>query len=99
MWKGTIDYLPPIACDIILSLISNSSEAEDDVTPIEDKLLEWRRLPMSYHHDQMNLCRFYGPLGMSIMDEGLRLKELNLLLSTAYSQTLKAKVVHCKMET
>ena len=83
------------------------------MTPIEDKLLEWRRLPMSYHHDQMNLCRFYGPLGMSIMAEGLRLKELdpryaygvaeviwqkaaedNLLLSTAYSQTLKAKAVH-----
>ena len=32
---------------------------------------------MSYHHDQMNLCRFYGPLGMSIMAEGLRLKELD----------------------
>ena len=77
MWKGTIDYLPTIASDPILSLISKNSTEENDVTSIEDKLPEWRRLPMSYHHDQLNLCRFYSSLDTCIIVEGLKLKDLD----------------------
>ena len=46
VWKATIDYLPPIACDLILSLISNISEVVDDITPIQVKLYYWRCPPV-----------------------------------------------------
>jgi hypothetical protein len=75
-WAGTIDYLPPIGCELILAIITEKVEQRDEVTPEEEMLKAWRTLTRDYHNDQLNLCRFYSALGMNIFAEGLKLREL-----------------------
>ena len=75
-WAGTIDYLPPIGCELILAIITEKVELRDEVTPIEAMLKAWRTLTRDYHNDQLNLCRYYSALGPSIFAEGLKLREL-----------------------
>ena len=54
VWSGTLDYLPPIACFLITSVISPPiEEAEDDCT-LEEKVTLWRKLSREYHNDQLN---------------------------------------------
>ena len=76
VWIGTLDYLPPIACDLIISVISPPfTEAVDDCT-LEEKVTLWRNLSREYHNDQLNLCRFYAQVDDDFLVEGLRLWEM-----------------------
>ena len=43
---------------------------------MEEKVKAWRRLPLRYHNDQRNMCRFYAKVDDQFLDEGLRLYEM-----------------------
>ena len=77
-WAGTIDYVPPIGCELLLAIITEKVEQRDEITQMEAMLKSWRALTRDYHNDQLNLCRYYSAMGASIFVEGLKLRELNL---------------------
>ena len=76
IWTGTLDYLLPIGCELLLAIITEKEDQRDQNTSVEDKLSSWRALPTEYYNDQLNLCRYYSAMGASILAEGLRLREL-----------------------
>ena len=77
IWAGTLYYLPPIGCELLLAIITEKEDQRDQNTSVEDKLSSLRALPTEYHNDQLNLCRYYSSMGATILVEGLRLRELN----------------------
>ena len=78
IWGGTLDYLPPIGCELILAIITEKEDQRDQKTSTEDMVNTWRALSADYHNDQLNLCRYYSAMEESVLAEGLRLRELNL---------------------